>query len=110
MHPPTPQYVEGSLRASPSRRTARSVPGGKELAGAGVLPVSEVVSQPRVRDTGKAGARQAAGSGRHAIYRGTSPFPTRQLSPAGHVRGSENGSFNVIKYKRGVIQGGGGSL
>lgn len=75
------------------------------------LPVPEVLAQPRVSGApAKRGPARLRAPAVAAIYRGTSPFPTRQLSPTGHVRGSETGSFNVIKYKRGVIQGGGGSL
>lgn len=113
VHPPAPQCVERSLRASPSSRTGRSVLEGKELAGAGLLPLSEMVSQPRARDRGRAGARQASASRLRQTPQfigETSSFPARQLPPTGHVRGSENGSFSVIKYKRGVNRGGGGSL
>lgn len=75
----------------------------------GLEPVWEVVvSQPGTQ--AKRGPTSLRAPALTAIYRGTSPFPTRQLSSTGHVRASENGSFNVIKHKRGVIQGCGGSL
>lgn len=90
-----------------------SVLEGKELAGAELLPLTEIVFQPGVRDRGKGGARQASGSRLRPTPQfigGTSSFPARQLPPTGHVRGSENGSFSVIKYKRGVNRGGGEPL
>lgn len=67
MHPPAPQRVEGSLRASllPAgplalRREGRSW----RVRGFFFARAGGARSAPRLRDTGKAGARRAAGSGR----------------------------------------------
>lgn len=45
----------------------------------GGLPVSEVVSQPRSRDTGKAGTRQAAGFGRRRNLWGNFAFSYKAI-------------------------------
>lgn len=68
--------------------------GGKELEGEGFVHVTDGISLATGTQAklGVAGLQDPALT---AIYRGTSPFSSRQLSPTGHVRGRENSSLNT---------------
>lgn len=103
--PPPHNVQRGAYeRLLPAGRVA--LPGEEQPGAAGFFALPELSPRPPAKQ-GAGGLQPSAAA---AIYRGTSPFPARQLSPTGHVRGSENGSFSVIKAKRGAGRGGGGSL
>lgn len=104
--PPPPRNVQRGAYEHLLPAGLVAPPGGGTAGECGFFALPELSPRPPAK-RGAGGLQPPAAA---AIYRGTSPFPARQLSPTGHVRGSENGSFSVIKAKRGAGQGGGGFL